>query len=160
MAGSQPARTAHSATTGALSLACLLMCLVTGARSAPLIRGAGELPRTVLWAWQSPNDLRAIDPSTTGVAVLMRTISVSAAGVRVEPRLTPLIVPPAARVLAVVRLEVGAGVDPQPSLSEVSRASVAALTSGAIGLQIDFDALESQRPFYRQLLTDISAALP
>jgi hypothetical protein len=71
--------------------------------------------------------------------------------------------PPAgARLTAVVRLETSglawqAGEDARRAAAE---AIVGGLRTGVQELQIDFDALESERTFYRQLVVDVRRSLP
>jgi len=42
--------------------------------AAPARGPARTLPRLILWAWERPEDLRALDPDT-GVAFLAQTIT-------------------------------------------------------------------------------------
>jgi hypothetical protein len=158
---------------------------------------AMHLPRVMLWAWERPQDLRFIDPRTTGVAFLAGTVEIrsvsqgskeSAADeettVVMLPRLQPLLVPPGTPLMAVVRVETPNDLWHRPALaaarphtgasspsptslySEAQRqrvagmiASVAAIR-GVRAVQVDYDATQSERPFYRQLLEDARRRLP
>lgn len=115
-----------------------------------------NLPRLVLWAWERPEHLESIDPKTTAVAFLSRTVFLTKDDVVVRPRMQPLLIPPGTRLIPVVRIEAA-----QAQLSDQQRARVVdALASAAylprvVGLQIDFDATSSQRRFYAMLLRDL-----
>jgi hypothetical protein len=131
-------------------------------RTAPANR-MERFPRVMLWAWERREDLSFINPREVGVAYLARTIYLNGDRVVIRPRQQPLIVPPTSIVVAVVRIE--AGWRNAPTLSPHQRAEaaraiarVADFSPGAI--QIDFDATRSQRPFYRDLLTDLRRRLP
>jgi len=122
-----------------------------------------HLPPVMLWAWHRPEDLRGLDPRRAGVAYLAATWTMGSDGPRIEPRRQPLLVDPGTPVLAVVRIETGAASLP-PYDSQQVHAMAQALAdlvsrSGASGLQIDFDAKDSEHEFYRQLLTETRAAL-
>lgn len=117
-------------------------------------------PRVVVWAWEAPQDLRFLPPGT-GVALL-------AAEVRVTPgqppqlhrRAQPATLPEGVVPLAVVRLEThGQGLDPD-GLDPLADQLVA-LVDGwkAAGLQLDFDARQSERADYLRLLRALRARL-
>jgi hypothetical protein len=121
------------------------------------------LPPVFLWAWERSEDLSFIDPHTLAVAYLARTLYLEEDRILVRPRLNPLIVPPAAAVIPVVRIETQG--DSPPTLSfeqrEQTVRSIAELaTSAPVEIQIDFDATRSERGFYRALLNDLRARVP
>lgn len=122
------------------------------------------IPRLMLWAWERPEDLRFLDPAQAGVAYLAATLTLSGDGVEVRPRLQPLKVPPGAYVMAVVRIEVDPEQSPIRSESQrqqtVAEILKAMKSPNVAALQIDFDARQSERDFYRALLTDLRASLP
>jgi len=150
----------------------MLALLVVSVRSgivAPdreqALRAAGlnSLPPMMLWAWERREDLTFIDPDTVGVAVLAGTVFIRGDSVAVRPRFQPLIVPHGTRLVAVVRIQ--ASHSRPPSLSALQRTqtlqAIEHLARGNIeALQIDFDATNSQRMFYRALLFDLRRALP
>ena len=121
----------------------------------------GRLPALMLWAWERPVDLRGLGPGA-GVAFLAQTITISADGFIPSPRRQPLFVNPGTPLVAVTRIEAPGGV---PSfarrIDEIARviATTAALP-GTLGVQIDFDATQSQREMYRRLLFAVRAAMP
>jgi uncharacterized protein DUF3142 len=147
------ARIAHLSTP---SHALVLSKISTGDRLE-------DLPRTILWAWERPEHLTFIDPASVGVAFLARTLYLRGSEVMVRPRLQPLRVPPRTSLVAVVRIETDA-LKPLTN-SETQRQkmvdAVAELRSlpGIRAVQIDFDARQSERQFYRELLREVRAKL-
>lgn len=140
----------------------LLLFLFIMQCSKPLERAAGHrLPRLMLWAWERPEDLRAIDPAICGVAYLSKTLTLRGRDVGCRPRLQPLRVPPGTSMLAVTRIEVDLAVPFQPDAgtrAEVLR-HVLSIRPGVQGIQLDFDARRSERGFYRELLTELRRLL-
>ena len=160
------------------------------ARSFNPSQNQTHLPQVMLWAWERPEDLRFINPRTTGVAFLAGTIEIisnpsqttktSNAGVVLHPRLQPLRVPPGTSLMAVIRIE-----SPNDLWRQIKRrsgdkpalagelpysaaqliriaemiASLASL-SGVRAVQVDYDATQSEREFYRELLQDVRKRLP
>lgn len=149
-----------------------------------------HLPRVMLWAWERPEDLRFLSPHTAGVAFLAGTIDISSiqpetvkasnASVVLHPRLQPLLVPPGTALMAVVRIETPNDLWHQaknrrddippissgPPYSNAQRfrvadmiASVATLP-GVRAVQVDYDATQGERTFYRELLEDVRKRLP
>lgn len=157
-----------TALAATLAAAAVVAYLRTDAReserAAVLKSRADEIPPTVLWAWERPEDLRFIDTRETGVAYLSRTVHLRGAETLVRPRLQPLEVPPQTYLVAVVRIE--SDRRERPALSDaqlektVAAAREAASSRGVRALQIDFDAVVSERAFYKKLLTAIRAELP
>ena len=123
-----------------------------------------QLPPVILWAWERPEDLSAIDPNTTGVAFLARTVFLSGDTVSLRPRLQPLRLAPGTQVIAVVRVEVGHRASPSLSPAQLADTAhvvaAAAESPGLSGLQIDFDATVSQRDFYRELIARVREEIP
>jgi len=120
-------------------------------------------PRLTVWAWENPEDLRALDPQRYAVAYLDQTIFISPR-VWSRPRLQRLLVSPATRIIAVVRIEAGtagAAIDapglPAQVASLIQRSAQKPRTAM---LQIDYDATRSQRAFYVNLLREVSKRLP
>ena len=133
-----------------------LMCASCARRPDPL----PGLPRVFVWAWEVREDLRWLDTRSVGVAYLARTVCPSADGVGVRPRMQPLLAPKDAVLMAVVRVESGghaATADPARAAEAIAAAAV---TPGLRALQVDFDAVASERQFYRRLLWDLRRRLP
>ena len=119
-------------------------------------------PRVTLWAWETPSDLRDLDPQRYAVAYLEDFIFIGD-HVEVVPRRQPLAVAQGMKLMAVVRIEVapGANLNDPELLRDITSVIVAAAGKRKAGaLQIDFDARQSQREFYRKLLTEIRSRLP
>ncbi len=142
--------------------------------------GARALPRTMLWAWERPEDFNFIDPRETGVAFLAGTINVSPnlpgnilsndapASSRISaftliPRRQPLRVPDGTALMAVARIEIRAsGVKLQEADAREIAGAIARLAEiqGVRAIQIDFDATVSQRGFYSEILRELRLKIP
>lgn len=137
----------------------LAICCLAAIATPPLRKS--DPIRTVLWAWERPEQLMSIDTRTTAVAVLDRTVRFSERTVRVHYRQHAVQVADEARLIAVVRLEGNA-----PTVDAVVKARLVEHVAHAAGrprigaIQIDFDATLSQRALYSELLRDIRAAVP
>jgi hypothetical protein len=143
----------------------LLLLMVTLPASAPARSGAfhgfANWPRTVVWAWERPEQLKFIDAASTGVAFLASTVELSGEHTIVNPRRQPLHAPAAARLMAVVRVEARAATLSRDQREAAVHAIVAASRLPRVSaVQIDFDATLSQRDFYRELLREVRARLP
>lgn len=116
-------------------------------------------PPLILWAWQTPNNLRFIDPHTTGVSYLVETIHLTAEDFTVEPNANALEVPKGTWLMACARIE--GMVAPSRHVSALA-AQLARLAKfpNAKAVQIDFDAVVSQRAMYRRLLSELRRRLP
>jgi hypothetical protein len=125
------------------------------------VRRSIEMPSVVLWAWERPEDLRFIDPDRVGVAYLDRTVTLTGTTIDVRLRQQAMRLPPDTQVTAVVRIEADAtaGVDADP---EAVAAAIAPAASAARvrALQVDFDAVSSQRELYRRILHAVRRTLP
>ena len=157
----------HVAALAALGALCLLVH--SDARPIPprtLSARMKLLPRTTLWAWERPEDLRTINPATTAIAFLDQTILIGPAGATPnllsQPRRQPLAYPSAAARIAVVRIQVAPGLIPTPAQQQqtVSLLLQSAQLPGIAALQVDFDATRSQRLFYAALLADLRRQMP
>ena len=124
------------------------------------------MPPKFVWAWERPEDLRFLDPQKVGVAFLAQTVYVSADTVSPRPRRQPLEVSPGSYVIAVTRIETVKELGKQPLYSSQQRSKIVNLILRTVELpdvravQIDFDAVASERQFYRLLVTDLRTRLP
>jgi hypothetical protein len=122
-----------------------------------------DMPRVILWAWERPERLRFINPREVGVAFLAQTLYLRNDDVVVKPRSQPLDVPPETRLIMVVRIESNRLAHPSLSSEQISGVVSAImrlpLTGAISALQIDFDARESEREFYRALLLELRRQL-
>ncbi len=146
-----------------IALVCLVGISADGI--AARFRGRQEGPRVVLWAWERPEDLSFVDTKTTGIAFLAGTVGIRENNtVVIDARRQPLRVPEHASLIAVVRVEPDRS--SRQGLSAAVRTDVAgaitqlASSFNASQVQIDFDALASERDFYRGLLNDLRKRLP
>jgi hypothetical protein len=125
-----------------------------------------DLPPVILWAWERPEDLRFLTSSRHGVAFLAQTLVLKADGVIHKPRRQPLKLSPATRAIAVTRIESLKTTGERPSLSQAQRTKLVNLIyqtlklPGVWAIQIDFDAVTSERAFYRSLLEELRFKLP
>ncbi len=113
----------------------------------------------MLWAWESPQDLRFLKPGAAGIAFLARTVWLHPEGPVSRPRMQPLRFSPGTELMAVVRLEsAGAGL---PAVADAVREAMpAAQLPGIRALQIDFDARKSERAWYAEFLRELRKAVP
>ena len=120
----------------------------------------------MLWAWERPEDLRFIDPAKTGVAFLAQTLTLESDEVRFRPRRQPLIVPDGVYLVAVTRIDSVKLAERRPvysdrQIEQLSGLIVKTLEDPRVrGVQIDFDAVVSERGFYRDLVLYLRKALP
>lgn len=122
------------------------------------------LPNKVLWAWKRAEDLSQINPQEYGVAYLACHVFIEGDKVKWETRNQPLKIPPHTTVVPTVRIDVLR--QPKPVLSNDQLEKTlwlierAARAPNAAQIQIDFDALETERDFYRALLSRLRKSLP
>jgi hypothetical protein len=142
----------------------MLVATGTGGRAGHA-RPAGltAFPQWTVWAWENPEDLRALDPERYAVAYLDQTIFISPQ-VWSRPRFQRLLVPSATRIIAVVRIEAGGAgtaIDSPGLPAQVASLILhSAQKPRTAMLQIDFDATRSQRAFYVNLLQEVRRRLP
>lgn len=125
---------------------------------------SGSKPHIMLWAWETPSDLRWVDPEKIGVAFLSETITLCDDGIWAKPRMQPLKVTPETFLTSVVRIESSARRRPTLSRAQLDRVVASVLKKsklpGVKAVQIDFDARVSERPFYKTLLMRLREELP
>ena len=138
---------------------CLLVALLLASRLLGPTDPLPALPRLMLWAWESPQDLRFVKPGSAGIAYLARTVWLSRERAVSRPRLQPLQFTPGTVLMAVVRFEsTGHGLPAEAdALREVM---FAAELPGLSALQIDFDARQSERAWYARFLRELRQAVP
>jgi hypothetical protein len=119
------------------------------------------LPRVFLWAWERPENLEFLDPREAGVAVLAKTLTLENSRITARPRMQPIRLPAGIKAIAVIRIETLTPAFTAEMRDEAARQILdSALANHAAGVQIDFDAVASERPFYRNLLAEIRPKLP
>jgi len=121
-------------------------------------------PRVMLWAWERPERLSFLNSSDIGVAYLAETIYLKQHQFVIRPRLKILKVNKQTYLEAVVRIESDREISWNPNEQELdhlaSAIAVQAAKPEVKSLQIDFDAKESERGAYRQLLAVVRTKLP
>ena len=121
--------------------------------------GADPLPRLMLWAWERPTDLRGLDAGV-GVAFLSQTLVARNGALLVEPRRNPLRVSPHTPLVAVTRIESSGASLPDTLVTNMAEAIAGTASLPRVrGVQIDFDAAESERGFYRLLVHGVRSRL-
>ena len=144
-----------------IALAALVALPISSDRARR--NGFDDYPRTTLWAWETPSSFLDIDPQRYAVAYLDQTIIIED-GIHVILRHQPLAITPHTRLIAVSRIEAHPGTvdlsDPALAnkLAEIIAASLTRRDADAI--QVDFDARQSQRPFYSSVLSTLRRQLP
>jgi hypothetical protein len=123
------------------SAAALVWLLVAPVRPEPTV---------IPWAWERREELRFAGQRAP-VAWYAGIITLDGARVHVEPRRNPLTLAKNAHRIAVIRIETRDAKLDARQLEETLRA-IRRLFRNAEELQIDFDALQSERAFYRALL--------
>lgn len=137
----------------------LLGALLGLTAATPASRPAGTL---VLWAWERAEDLRFTAGSSNEIAFVAATIRLSGDRALLRHRTAPLLVPKDARLIPVIHVDYGRDL----ALDDKQRtAFVNAVMRGLANLaadivQIDFEALPSQRAFYAQALGELRQRLP
>ncbi len=151
------------------SLAILLGAVFCSCHAAAPTRDRtteNRFPRVILWAWERPEDLEFLDPQRFGVAFLAETLVLQDDEVVFRPRLQPLKVSPKTKLIAVTRIESLKTTGNRPSQSPRQRANLVSRVLSTLkgenvsAIQIDFDAVSSEREFYRLLLYDLRKQLP
>jgi len=135
----------------------ILLPLLFVAFSARRPATVESLPPVILWAWERPENLTFLDPKTTGVAFLAKTIRLRDDKTLVKPRLQPLQLAPETKLIAVVRIEIDRALLSSAQLEQTAH-EISSL-SGVSVVQIDFDATASERDFYRKLLQRVREEL-
>ncbi len=121
----------------------------------------GDEPSLMLWAWETPEDLRGLDVTRVGVAYLSRELLLGS-NKEVRSRHQSLLLPKNVFLMPVVRIET----TPAFRWREADIPAIAAQIAEAVkepnirALQVDFDARASERPFYAALLRDLHRQLP
>lgn len=114
----------------------------------------------MLWAWESPQDLRFLNHGE-GVAFLAGELQVDGDSTRWTPRRNVLRVNPRTPLMAVLRIESRQAAWAPHQREECLKRALALLALPQVrGLQIDFDAKESERESYARLLRELRTRVP
>jgi len=124
------------------------------------------MPQKIIWAWERPEDLRFLDANEYGVAFLAQTIFLEKDSVILRQRRQPLEVSPGTYMIAVTRIETNKDGTKRPTFDAEMVAQTVKLIQNTLdladvkGVQIDFDAVSSERAFYRSVVTELKKQLP
>lgn len=127
---------------------------------------SGQMPSKILWAWERPEDLRFLDTREFAVAFLAQTIFLEKDNVTPKQRRQPLEVSPGTYMIAVTRIETNKDGTKRPTFSPEMVNKAATLIKSTLDLpdvkavQIDFDAVVSERSFYRSLVIELKKQFP
>ena len=125
-----------------------------------------EVPDKILWAWERTEDLRFIDAKKFGVAFLAQTLFLQNSEVVFHPRRQTLQLAPNIYLIAVTRIETNKQNSNRAELSDEQQKRVVSLIKKTVELpnvkavQIDFDAVVSERTFYRSMIGELKKQLP
>ena len=145
-----------------LSLLFILACAPAPQRQPT----AYDAPTRIVWAWERPEDLRFLDPNEFGVAFLAQTVTLTRDEVRSAPRRQHLFVPDSTYVIAVTRVETIKAPADRPLLTDAQIDELVSLTLRTLerpnvrSIQIDFDAVVSERGFYQRFMERLRARMP
>jgi len=148
-----------------IAISCLLLCVIAAAlywrARQPFHRLPG--PNLVYWAWERPEDLRFLNPEKEAVAFLASSVELLPDGVKVYPRMQPLLLAPRTQLIAVVRVYSHSEAPDSLDSAEQEKILQTVMATTALprvsGLQIDFDARFSERSFYSQILEKLRRRL-
>jgi hypothetical protein len=149
----------------ALTLTLPVLLALAGDRPR-LARATGHigLPPLMLWAWDRDDDLRFLDTRDTGVAYLTATLTLRGDAVDLAPRHNPLTLPTGVSRVAVVHVESDRAAPPRLSGAQLERfvAAIAAVASEVPHhvLQVDYEAVASQRAFFIDAIAALRRRLP
>lgn len=124
------------------------------------------MPSKILWAWERPEDLRFLDANKFGVAFLAQTLTLRNNEVIFQPRRQSLQIAPKTYLIAVTRIETAKQNSLRSDLSDGQKEKVVSFIKKTLELpnvkavQIDFDALVSERTFYRNVVNELKKQLP
>ena len=144
----------------------LTIIILTSCHNKNQIKTNNQMPPKILWAWERNEDLRFLDANKFGVAFIAQTLTLTGDEVIFRPRRQPLALPDNIYLIAVTRIETVKENPKRPTLSEEQRTQIVNLIKKTLELpnvkavQTDFDAVVSERKFYRDAMKDLRQNLP
>lgn len=124
------------------------------------------MPPKILWAWERPEDLRFLDANKFGVAFLAQTLTLKNDEMILNSRRQSLQIAPNTYLIAVTRIETDKKTANRADLSGSQKEKIISLIKKTLELpnvkaiQIDFDAIVSERTFYRSIISELKKELP
>ncbi len=146
--------------------ALLVLLTSCGAKNEVNPRLSAQMPPKIIWAWERPEDLTFLDAKEFGVAFLSQTIYLENDKVTPRPRRQPLEMAPDTYIIAVTRIETNKETAKRPTFSPEMVHMTADLINGSLSLplvravQVDFDAVASERQFYRAMMNELRNQMP
>lgn len=143
--------------------------------SVSVVSPRSHNPSINLWAWERDEDLSFVDPSKVSVSYFAGMIYVRGASVDFQPRKQKLKLAAGTRTVPVFRIETLRGEGAPGSMStsdsrtpDLEAADYVAKTvvnsvkhlPASDMVQLDFDALQDERPFYVEILKKLREQLP
>jgi hypothetical protein len=125
-----------------------------------------EMPNKILWAWERTEDLRFLDEKKFGVAFLAQTLLLQNDEIIYKPRRQPLEINDEVYKIAVTRIETDKQNGKRAAFSENQQTRIVNLVKQTLerpnvrAVQIDFDAVASERGFYRKMMIELKKNLP
>jgi hypothetical protein len=147
-------------------LVLCIFCASCAAKREVNPRLDNEMPKIILWAWERPEDLRFIDTNKIGVAYLAQTLFLQSEEIIYRPRRQPLEIAGGTYLIAVTRIETSKEGGKRPPFSPSQVEKIVNLVKNTLerpnvkAVQIDFDAVGSERKFYRELINKLKNRLP
>lgn len=148
-------------------LFCLLMLFINcNAKREINPQLNSDMPKKILWAWEREEDLRFIDTKEIGVAFLAQTLFLQNDEIIFKPRRQPLEIAPETYLIAVTRVETSKIGGKRPAFSSSQVEKIVNLVKNTLerpnvkAVQIDFDAVGSERKFYREFIIKLKNQLP
>jgi hypothetical protein len=150
----------------AVGAALVLLLLGLAGDRATTARAAArlDLPPLVLRAWDRNDELSFLDTRDTAVAFLAATLTLRGAGVVLTPRHNPLVLPEGVSRVAVAHVESDRAEPPVLNGEQLRRfVELLAAVSDEVPhrvLQVDYEAVASQRSFFIEAIAALRQRLP
>ncbi len=121
------------------------------------------LPQKVLWAWQHKENFEQLDVKEFGIAFFACHVLLSGKETKIHWRDQALTVAPKTRMVPVVRIDIDSHAKPEYSDEQIKKILQVLQQMlnmpNTAEIQIDFDAVQSEREFYRRLIDKVRTVL-
>lgn len=143
-----------------LSLPFLFCSLLLAPALAKSVTAATTATADIPWIWHSS----AAPADAKQIALLLDHLVISSSGIKLRHRMNRLVVAPGVQVTPVVHVQVDLAAMPelgQQHTEAISKAMLAAAKRSSTGwVQLDFEAMESQKSYYLELVNSLRKSLP
>ncbi|MDI9408777.1 MAG: hypothetical protein QM523_05985 [Candidatus Pacebacteria bacterium] len=140
-----------------------VLCLFLGTGSCLADESRSELPGKIIWAWERPEDLRWL-PSDYGIAHVTYSIKLIGNQAIVRRNLNRFLHRPDMVVVPIVHVDPSFARPPtmnrQQLVTIVQTLLIQAQNSPSQWVQLDFEAVESQKPFLATVIRTARSMLP